>query len=561
MAIIIGDGFDETLEGTAADDEIYGLAGNDQLYGYDGVDTLYGGADGDEIFGGNGNDLIVQTNDGSLNLIDGGADDDTLDLSGSSAGWIIDMGSGSATSGTTQLQITNVEILIGSNFDDSIVARSDTIRIDAGDGNDTLVGADNGGYISLYGGAGDDTLYLSNGDDLLFGGSGSNTFLFTDAAGTYVNDFIFGTGSADDTMVFEAQANGDSFDLNGIEIGGVEGLTFAAVGSNMDVTVELDADELTLTGTELANDVLVTGNDAAGSTETILIDLAATSGTEDEIDLSGWQFADWGGQGETVQIVGSSRNETITGTSQNDIIEGGDGADIIYGGDGNDRLSYSGLTGASLYGGAGDDTLIGSGTSSQDLLFGGSGSNTFLFTDAAGTYVNDFIFGTGSADDTMVFEAQANGDSFDLNGIEIGGVEGLTFAAVGSNMDVTVELDADELTLTGTELANDVLVTGNDAAGSTETILIDLAATSGTEDEIDLSGWQFADWGGQGETVQIVGSSRNETITGTSQNDIIEGGDGADIIYGGDGNDRLSYSGLTGASLYGGAGDDTLIGS
>ena len=85
------------------------------------------------------------------------------------------------------------------------------------------------------------------------------------------------------------------------------------------------------------------------------------------------------------------------------------------------------------------------------------GTNVYLFDDASDTYVNDFLFGGG--DDELLFRAQANGDHFDLDGIELTNIERLTFDTVGTGRDVTVEIDPDEVTITGSELSNTLAVT------------------------------------------------------------------------------------------------------
>ncbi|MEC7763682.1 MAG: DUF4114 domain-containing protein [Pseudomonadota bacterium] len=568
----------------------------------------------------------------------------TFDVSSKMPGIVLTL------SGVSDISLTNdggVTIL-GSGGDETISAGNGADSINSGGGLDAIygnggddvlnaIGASAGDTISLYGGAGDDTLIASGtaAQELLFGGPDSNTFLFTEPTGVWTNLYIFGTGSADDTLKFQASTDGAHFDLDSVELSGIEKLTFASIGANKDVTVEIDPDEVTVTGTELNNALAVTGNNATGSTEVILIDLSR-SPTETTLDLSGWTFTDWGGQGEHVSIIGSVRNDTITGSTSNDMIDGGDGddtvfefggggtffsieggtgtdlldlsgsstswyidltatlgnaasggalgtvggfesiygsalgdtmiaagdLDLIYGGEGDDTLISAGAAGQtiSLYGQGGNDTLIASGTASEDLLFGGSDSNVFLFDDATGTWVNDFLFGGG--DDTMLFQAQADGDHFDLDGLELSQIERLTFASIGSNKDVTVEIDPDEVTITGSELKNDLAVTGNNASGSTEVILIDLSR-SPTETTLDLSGWTFTDWGGQGEHVSIVGSVRDDTITGTKMNDVITTGGGNDIIYGDEGDDILISTGMAGdsISLYGGDGNDTLIAS
>lgn len=93
-------------------------------------------------------------------------------------------------------------------------------------------------------------------------------------------------------------------------------------------------------------------------------------------------------------INGGTGNDKIYGEVGNDQLIGGEGGDTIYGGAGND-LIYGG-TGPSdptdladsLYGGDGADTIYGNGGNDLikggagiDILYGGAGSDTFVFEE------------------------------------------------------------------------------------------------------------------------------------------------------------------------------------
>jgi VCBS repeat-containing protein len=99
MAIKIGNGGNNTLNGTNGADLMLGGAGNDTLNGGGGIDLLFGGDDNDTLNGGSGSDVVSgdsgndtlifrhSENVGSLDLYDGGAGNDTLRLELTSAEW------------------------------------------------------------------------------------------------------------------------------------------------------------------------------------------------------------------------------------------------------------------------------------------------------------------------------------------------------------------------------------------------------------------------------------------------------------------------------------------
>ena len=194
----------------AGDDDLFGTVGNDVIDGLEG---------NDQIFGGDGSDWV--TSQGSLTAVEV---------------FLGPTGFGSASGGYGDDNLSGIENVVGSNFDDIISASSsnpaaidnifnglggnDTLLF-GGRGNDTLYGGD--GQDSLYGQQGDDVIDGENGNDFMRGGTGNDTL--TGGSG-FDRVSFFPTGS--DTVTSGvtvslllqgvAQDTGQGLDtLNGIE--------------------------------------------------------------------------------------------------------------------------------------------------------------------------------------------------------------------------------------------------------------------------------------------------------------------------------------------------------
>ena len=208
---------DDLLDGGSGDDLLYGgdldedadvvaaaMDGRDQLMGGDGNDTLHGGGDRDylaggdgvdSLYGGAGDDLLrADRRDG---LIDGGADDDTVDFMGETAGQTVTLG---IETGET---VINVEHFKGGSGGDSVTVdggRTEGSRIEGRDGNDTLVGG--AGADDIKGGNGADDIAGGAGEDTLVGGAGNDTLRGgTEATVGAESDELTG-GSGRDTFVW-----------------------------------------------------------------------------------------------------------------------------------------------------------------------------------------------------------------------------------------------------------------------------------------------------------------------------------------------------------------------
>ncbi len=180
---IYAGGGNDTVSGRGGKDIIYGGAGNDILNGNNGNDTIYGGAGDDIIIGGKGKDII-----------DGGDGIDTVDYSGNTTGVNIDLVADTGNDDNDAVledTITNIEIILGSAFDD--VLRGDNLlnmRIEGRDGNDTIYGQAQAD--ELYGGLGNDKITGLGGDDLIYGEAGDDFLI-----GSGGNDTIYGGAGAD----------------------------------------------------------------------------------------------------------------------------------------------------------------------------------------------------------------------------------------------------------------------------------------------------------------------------------------------------------------------------
>ncbi len=327
------------------------------------------------IAGGNGNDTIIG-NLSVANSIDGGAGDDTLVggnlddtfVIGKSSGFdSFDGGLGfdSIVAGEEGVKIglgslLNVERISGGTFfsvqiigtaaddymDFSTITLHKIYQVDAGDGNDTVIGSvasdslrGGDGDDLLIGGDGADNLYGDKGDDVLIGGDGNDSFYASDGNDSY-------RGGAGSDGLYATRNNAvirlDKGVLNSIEEVGANGYTNVTIGA--------------------AN--------AAGST----IDLRRLFVNDDD-------FAGIYGSNGGDKIFGSKSYDYIFAGLGDDEVNGYLNDDEIHGGGGNDTLS--GGNGFDIvYGDAGDDVI--NGGANEDVLFGGAGNDTFLVSKNAG---------------------------------------------------------------------------------------------------------------------------------------------------------------------------------
>ncbi len=518
---VIGSSFADSITGNATlGSFLAGGSGNDTLIGGSGGDTLQGGAGADYLNGGAGMDY---------------ADYST-----------------SATAVSVNLS-TNTG-LYGDAAGDTY-AGMDGIYGSAG--NDTLIGYAQYNFTgadtytnAIYGGAGNDYISGVGGYDSLYGGTGNDTII----AGTAGHDYIDG-GTGVDSVDFSASTAGVSVDLGaGTGAGG-----YAANDTILNIEVvqgSAYADSLTAGA---ANETLYggAGNDTLISSAGGYDSLDGGAGV-DSVSFAGSTAGVTVNLATNVNLGGSAVGDTLTsieqltGSAYNDSLTANATAETISGGAGNDTIASGPTGGDNLDGGTGTDLADFSGSSgavtvtlNTTLNYGGSAQGDTLanFEQLMGSAFNDSLTANaanetlygGAGNDTVVASA-AGHDSLD------GGAGNDTFIASSAGGD----------TLSGG--------TGEDMAnfsGTSGPVNVNLATGSAT-----LTGGAADSLSG---IEDVTGTSGNDTLTGDSVsnqlyggagNDTIVGGGGADSIYGGAGNDSITAG--VGASVDGGSGTDTL---
>ena len=216
-----GTGEEDTLIGLAGNDILNGLGGNDFLDGGAGADLISGGAGNDTIVGGAGNDLLsgeagsdlfLYTLGDGADSVDGGADVDTLSITGTVANDTLSViYDGTALINVAGGSLANVETITAD-----LLAGADTLtystttaavavnlaagtasgfssiagieNVTGGTGNDVLIG--DAGANALSGGAGDDILNGGLGNDVLNGGAGIDTASYADESDAIFVDLV-----------------------------------------------------------------------------------------------------------------------------------------------------------------------------------------------------------------------------------------------------------------------------------------------------------------------------------------------------------------------------------
>ncbi len=448
----------------------------------------------------------------------------------------------------------------------------------------------------------------------------------TFAAGSQVSADSFsliGTAGTSATYTPSATTNGTStiqYGTSKISLTGVEPVSVNTL-SSLTVVTSGDSDVLTvdapsagvnrISGTSggtgfsaisFTNTTAVTIDAAknsvsAADTVTISTDLSATGLTSFTINTGKGADAINASATTSLGVVvnAGSGNDTVTVSGGNDTINGdGDSDTIVQTASGTQTLSDTQLTGtgtdaisgfefANLYGGAGNDTIDGSAFTGRmfildslgnNVLSGGSGNDTIQGGNNADTIFgnggNDSLSGNGDKDSIVggagndTLRGGAGNDS--LTGNE--GDD--TFSPV-SGADIVIESGAANFVITNTSLTglgNDTFIGQSDSARITGAIL----TLSNVGGKIDASAFDKSFgvvlYGGSGNDT-LIGSPAGDSFFGLEGNDSMTGGLGNDLLYGAAGrdtlngegdNDRLFGQGGSGDLLTGGLGNDTIDG-
>lgn len=362
------------------------------VFGGEGDDIIQSSASAIVADGGAGADRFV-SGAGADNF-NGGVGNDTIDY-GTAGAFTLTIGApGTTFAGLGGDQLTSVENVVGSSFDDILTGNSVANGLTGGDGADQLIGGggndtlDGGNGIdqltggvgndTLYAGDGNDELYGDDGDDVLDGGSGGD--LLSGGAG---NDRLYGNphylidgpdqldgGIGDDEIQTgwnDIASGGEGFDTVTIDLfSNSQGAALDLSAMWSGGTAALGAGQLS--GFERLNYIM-------GSNHNDVI----TVGTGGSVRDEGYA---------PPAVMGMAGDDILTGGDDRDGLDGGDGNDQLFGLGGNDQLG--GWIGDDrLEGGAGNDFLIGA--AGADILIGGSGDDLYAYSQDHGPSLDTII--------------------------------------------------------------------------------------------------------------------------------------------------------------------------
>jgi Ca2+-binding RTX toxin-like protein len=505
-----------SLVGNSGDNWMVGKGGNDRISAGAGHDGMIGGAGNNLLDGGAGIDFIDY---GQFNIRDslgGGRTDEhgynlltslnsnsgtgiraNLDITaqlGMAAGTVIR--SSNVSEGVDT--ILNIEGMMGTNFNDTLVGGITNDLLGGGRGNDTIVGG--------------------TGNDLLILGAGSAYGLTVDMTALGIDFANQQTAATLKVLNLASLSTFNNAFADGTYLAGSDAARQTAFNGARDLSVTKNGTTTTATVTN--------GGNGLGT------------------------VSYWGMEG----LALSALSDTAYGTAGNDTIWGVDGSDTLYGGDGNDVLAGTlGMEMISsdterfaeanerdtLYGGNGNDTIV-AGTSNS-TLFGEMGDDLLN-----GLYGNDTLYGgdgldklDGGAGDDLLNGGAGNDTVTGGAGIDtlIGG--GGTDVLIGGAGD-------DEYLYTGTETLTEV------AGGGIDKVFVFAGNTPNTFTLADNFEWaalgNSGGVGGAGSDINVF--TNVATLIGNSANNLLLGNTDDNVINGGAGNDTLSGYG----------GDDLLIG-
>jgi Ca2+-binding RTX toxin-like protein len=328
-----------TLTGSAADNRLgvvlYANA-PDNIDGGGGNDTIDSGSapscdTPDVLTGGDGNDEITV---GRAEVVDGGADDDTIHAGLECAGEVIDGGAGRDTA---DLGATGVDIVVtlDDQPNDGYLAGVQDMNVLAesvvgGYGNDILIGSDDPNEIDGY--YGEDLIDGGGGADVLMGGGPPHEIDVVDYSFRTAPVHADLTGSpGDDGEAGEGDTIGS--DVEGVYGGSGADVLTGNVNHNL-IDGGLGAD--TISGGEGEDTV-----DYSLWTAGVVADPDGASGDDGEPGEGDSIAQDVenlvGGAGADV-LRGNSQINWIWGSDGNDEIEGGGDFDWAFGDGGDDKL-------------------------------------------------------------------------------------------------------------------------------------------------------------------------------------------------------------------------------
>ena len=550
---------DIALNGTDDDDMIYNYASRVTVNAGDGYDTIslngarnvleYNvGDDDDIVFGFDDDDTLQLADDAAYTTLNFGSD------------LIVSLGSGSITlkdAADRSITIrggarvsdyinntTQNTLIAGTSSADSIYNYAYYVTIDGGAGDDSINNAA-GDYVSIDGGTGNDSIFNGNlnWNNTIHGGLGDDTITNEGNYGIYQyasgdgNDVIFGFGY-DDTLQL------------------TDGANYTTLKSGSDLIVSLGSGSITLKDAADRSINIDGGSSLTGGNDTIPSgNVISVSEDSPSIDNSRADISIIGSE-EDDSIVNSGARVSIVEREGENTIRNTGAFSTILGGEDDDLIINSGAS-VSINGGEGDDTLS---TSVNSTLTGGDGDDFFrigLADSSSRISINITDF---NEDDALSFLSS--------------NTTGFIYSIGGGNMTLTDNTGAIALTLGGVtsfDEISDIEVDLRDYVGNRRlTTTLGNIATLASSGSVSLEGVKLnssgktlkikdpfagkiraADFGDKIKTinaasdknaVELIGNELNNVIKASKGGSTIEGGGGKDKITCGKGADLIIYS-------------------
>jgi Ca2+-binding RTX toxin-like protein len=470
----------DTIDASSASNSVF-IAMSD--YYFRGFENLIGSSFDDQLTGSSW-DNVIEGGAGA-DLIDGGGFSqmgDTASYASSDAAVTVDLSTGTGSGGDAEGDVlSNIQFLLGSQFDDVLTGNSATNILEGGAGADQLDGGvpdPSGGtldFASYAGSAEGVTVNLADPSLNTGDAAGDSYTNINGLIGSSFDDILIGDDQdnylVDGMIIYSSYYFGPNllFGMGDDWIDGGAGVDQISTGAGNDTVVYDAQDGMVVDegGQGLFGGVVNTFDtvDASSSATGVTIDL--------NTNYIGFD-----------RIIGSEFADTLTGNGDDNVFVGGAGADSLDGGPaGSDTASYAGSAAVAVDLGLGTATggyAEGDTFTSIENLIGSANADSLT-----GDSNNNVLEGGAGADQLT------GGDGVD------------TASYIGSDAAVAVDLAAET-------------ATGGDAAGDT------------------LSSIE-----------NLVGSDFGDTLTGDAANNRIEGAGGADVMDGGLSPDTFAYKSLS----------------
>lgn len=572
-------------------DTIFGFSGDDTIASGGGDDVISGGIGSDMAFMGSGNDIFRWSPGDGSDTVEGGADMDLLDFSGSNISENIGISANGthvrfsrdvaniamdlhgietilfhAFGGADNVTVNdltgtgvknigiNLEGVLGGSTGD---LQLDTVNVNGLDTADRIAVSSTGGAV-VVGGL-DWTTRIRNADasDKLqvLANAGKDTIQVASAVVSELALRVDGGLGSDTLDLVPGTAGGDIAVVNNA---GVAGLV---LGSGM---IELGSIEHLSLHSGNTAEAFSVANLTGSPVKRIDIELAGRSGAggNDIVSVAGSDNAD------TITLTDSKALLSAKGLPAGVFLHHADAQDefIVGGGFGADTIDASGVTGKTaqlvLNGGNDGDVLIGS--KNADVISGNDGNDVALM----GAGDDKFFWAPGDDNDTL--EGQGGIDLLGFSGANVS--ENIDISANGGRVRFFRNVANVDLDLNGIERivfrafgGADNISVGNLSGTDVTSVAINLAAALGSvggdgqADQISIAGTQKAD------DVKIVATPTAHVIDGLPWRIVLASQETSDAISisTGAGQDSIDASNTSlgyNFRIDGGFGNDTLTG-